>query len=97
MFALGHVTSLDQNPQRRSASLARRMAEPARSSLGSGIPADWRVPWLMRTRLDAKGKRRARHPINAMLNAVFAVTEGSLAAYLAATGLSPAIGFFAFG
>jgi CRISPR-associated endonuclease Cas1 len=57
------------------------------------VPSDWKAPWLMRTRLDAKGKRGARHPINAMLNAAFAVTAGRLAAYLAAAGLSPAIGF----
>ena len=53
------------------------------------IPIDWRSPWLMRTRLDAKGKRGARHPVNAMLNAAFAVTAGRLAAYLSATGFAP--------
>jgi CRISP-associated protein Cas1 len=47
----------------------------------------------MRSRLDAKGKRGARHPVNAMLNAAFSVTAGRLAAYLAGAGLSPAIGF----
>jgi CRISPR-associated protein Cas1 len=47
----------------------------------------------MRTRLDAKGKRGARHPVNAMLNAAFAVTAGRLAAYLSATGFAPVIGF----
>ena len=57
------------------------------------IPADLAAPWLMRTRLDAKGKRGARHPVNAMLNAAFAVTAGRLAAYLAASGHAPAIGF----
>jgi CRISP-associated protein Cas1 len=57
------------------------------------IPIDWRSPWLMRTRLDAKGKRGARHPVNAMLNAAFAVTAGRLAAYLSATGFAPVIGF----
>jgi CRISPR-associated protein Cas1 len=57
------------------------------------IPIDWRSPWLMRARLDAKGKRGARHPVNAMLNAAFAVTAGRLAAYLAGMGLTPVIGF----
>jgi CRISPR-associated protein Cas1 len=57
------------------------------------IPIDWRSPWLMRARLDAKGKRGARHPVNAMLNAAFSVTAGRLAAYLAGMGLTPVIGF----
>jgi hypothetical protein len=55
----------------------------------------------MRTRLDARsksvasvnGKRGSRHPINALLNAAFAVTAGRLATYLGAMGLSPAIAF----
>jgi len=47
----------------------------------------------MRTRLDAKGNRGARHPFNAMLNAAFSVTAGRLAAYIMGAGLSPAIGF----
>jgi hypothetical protein len=46
------------------------MASLARLALGAGpIPPDWRAEWIMRTRLDAKGKRGARHPINAMFNA----------------------------
>jgi CRISP-associated protein Cas1 len=57
------------------------------------VPVDLRAPWLMRARLDARAKRNARHPVNAMLNAVFAVTAGRLAAYIVAAGLSPAIGF----
>jgi CRISPR-associated protein Cas1 len=57
------------------------------------VPADWLAPWLARGRLDARTKQRARHPVNAMLNAAFAVTAGRLAAYLAGAGLSPAIGF----
>jgi len=57
------------------------------------VPADWRAPWLARTRLDARTKQRARHPLNGMLNAAFSVTAGRLTAYLAAAGLSPAIGF----
>jgi CRISP-associated protein Cas1 len=57
------------------------------------IPADLAAPWLMRTRLDAKGRRGARHPVNAMLNAAFAVAAGRLTAYLAGTGFAPAIGY----
>jgi CRISP-associated protein Cas1 len=57
------------------------------------VPADWLAPWLARGRLDTRTKQRARHPVNAMLNAAFAVTAGRLAAYLAAAGFSPAIGF----
>jgi CRISPR-associated protein Cas1 len=57
------------------------------------VPLDMRAPWLMRARLDARAKRNARHPVNSMLNAVFAVTAGRLAAYIVAAGLSPAIGF----
>ena len=59
----------------------------------SPAPAIMRAPWLMRARLDARAKRNARHPVNAMLNAVFALTAGRLAAYIVAAGLSPAIGF----
>jgi CRISPR-associated protein Cas1 len=92
--ALGRASSLDQ--VRSIEAQASRIAWPSppmlRWSKGP-IPADWRKPWLMRSRLDAKGKRRARHPVNAMLNAAFAVTAGRLAAYLAASGMSPAIGF----
>jgi CRISPR/Cas system-associated endonuclease Cas1 len=59
------------------------------------IPPDWKSPWLMRSRIDASGrpKRGARHPVNAMLNVAFSVTAGRLAAYLAAAGFAPAIGF----
>jgi CRISPR-associated protein Cas1 len=94
MSALASVTSLDQI--RSVEAQAARVAWPDPPSLrwqAGPLPADWRAPWLMRTRLDAKGKRGARSPINAMLNAAFAVTAGRLAAYIAAAGLSPAIGF----
>jgi len=59
------------------------------------IPADYAASWLMRSRIDAKGrvKRGARHPVNAMLNAAFSVTAARLAAYLMAAGFAPAIGF----
>jgi CRISPR-associated protein Cas1 len=94
MSGLASATTLDQ--VRIVEAQAARVAWPDPPSLrwyAGAIPADWRSPWLMRARLDAKGKRGARHPINAMLNAAFAVTAGRLSAYLAATGLSPAIGF----
>jgi CRISPR/Cas system-associated endonuclease Cas1 len=42
------------------------------------VQADWLAQWLARVRLDAHTKRRARHPINAMLNAAFSVTAGRL-------------------
>jgi CRISPR/Cas system-associated endonuclease Cas1 len=59
------------------------------------IPPEYKSAWLARTRVDARGrpKRRARHPVNAMLNAAFSVTAGRLAAYLAARGFAPPIGF----
>jgi CRISP-associated protein Cas1 len=92
--ALDRAVSLDQI--RNVEAQASRVAWPDTPALRwekGPVPSDWRAPWLMRTRLDAKGKRAARHPINAMLNAAFAVTAGRLAAYIAAAGLSPAIGF----
>jgi CRISP-associated protein Cas1 len=94
MSALASVTSLDQI--RSVEAQAARVAWPDPPSLrwhAGAIPTHWRASWLMRTRLDAKSKRAARHPINAMLNATFAVTAGRLAAYIAAAGLSPTIGF----
>lgn len=83
---------------------ASRAAWPDGATLrweAGAVPPEWKAPWLMRSRLDARTKwgesarvkRHARHPINAMLNAAFAVTAGRLAAYLAALGLAPAIGF----
>jgi CRISPR-associated protein Cas1 len=92
--ALGRASSLDQI--RSIEAQASRIAWPDTPALRwskGPIPADLRKPWLMRSRLDAKGKRGARHPVNAILNAAFAVTAGRLAAYLAASGLAPAIGF----
>jgi len=92
--ALARAPTLDQ--VRIVEAQASRVAwpDPPRLKWERGpIPADLAAPWLMRTRLDAKGKRGARHPVNAMLNAAFAVTAGRLAAYLAASGFAPAIGF----
>jgi hypothetical protein len=66
---------------------------PALQWRAGPVAADMRAPWLMRSRLDAHAKRNARHPVNAMLNAAFAVTAARLAAYLVALGLAPAIGF----
>jgi hypothetical protein len=91
---LGRAATLDQ--VRIVEVQASRVAwpDPPRLKWERGpIPADLAAPWLIRTRLDAKGKRGARHPVNAMLNAAFAVTAGRLAAYLAASGFAPAIGF----
>jgi CRISPR-associated endonuclease Cas1 len=92
--SLHRAPSLDQirNVEAQASRVAWPNAPALRWEAGP-VPADWRAPWLMRTRLDAKGKRGARHPLNAMLNAAFAVTAGRLAAYIAAAGLSPAIGF----
>jgi CRISPR-associated protein Cas1 len=94
MSALASAASLDQI--RLIEAQAARVAWPNPPALrwhAGTIPSDWRASWLARKRLDAKTKRGARHPINAILNAAFAVTAGRLAAYLAAAGLSPAIGF----
>jgi CRISP-associated protein Cas1 len=57
------------------------------------VPPAWKQPMLARQRLDLHVKRHATHPINAMLNAVFSVTAGRLAAALQAAGAHPAIGF----
>ena len=57
------------------------------------VPPVWKQPMLARQRLDLHVKRYATHPINAMLNAVFSVTAGRLAAALQAAGAHPAIGF----
>jgi CRISPR-associated endonuclease Cas1 len=94
MITLDGVGSIDQI--RNVEAQASRVAWPSPPALRwetGPVPPDWSAPWIMRTRLDAKGKRGARHPINAMLNAAFAVTAGRLTTYIAAAGLSPAIGF----
>jgi CRISP-associated protein Cas1 len=57
------------------------------------VPPAWKQPMIARQRADLRVKRYATHPINAMLNAVFSVTAGRLAAELAAHGAHPAIGF----
>jgi CRISP-associated protein Cas1 len=57
------------------------------------IPPAWKKPVLARQRADLRVKHHATHPVNAMLNAVFSVTAGRLAAALVAAGAHPAIGF----
>jgi CRISPR-associated protein Cas1 len=57
------------------------------------VPPAWKQPMLARQRLDLQLKRYATHPMNAMLNAVFSVTAGRLAAALEAAGAHSAIGF----
>jgi CRISP-associated protein Cas1 len=57
------------------------------------VPPAWKEPMLARQRADFRVKRYATHPVNAMLNAVFSVTAGRLAATLQAAGAHPAIGF----
>ena len=57
------------------------------------VPPAWKEPVLARQRADLRVKRYATHPVNAMLNAVFSVTAGRLAAALQAAGAHPAIGF----
>ena len=77
-------------------------AQAARVSWGEGIsirwrggavPPEWKQPWLARARIDTQAKRHATHPVNAVLNAVFSVTAGRLAACLFAQGAQPAIGY----
>jgi CRISP-associated protein Cas1 len=94
MIALDCAASLDRirNIEAQAARLAWPNTPALRWEAGS-VPTDWRLPWLARMRLDARTKSGARHPLNALLNAAFAVTAGRLAAYLAATGMSPAVGF----
>jgi hypothetical protein len=58
MSALASADSLDG--VRLIEAQAARVAWPDTPALrwhAGSIPADWRAPWLMRTRLDAKGKR----------------------------------------
>jgi len=92
--ALASAATLDRT--RMIEAQASRVAwshTPALKWSRGPIPSDYAAQWLMRSRLDAKGKRRARHPVNAMLNAAFSVTAGRLSAYLMAAGFAPAIGF----
>jgi CRISPR-associated protein Cas1 len=56
------------------------------------VPPAWKEPMLARQRGDLRVKRYATHPVNAVLNAVFSVTAGRLAAALQAAGAHPAIG-----
>jgi CRISPR-associated endonuclease Cas1 len=94
LSALDDASSLDR--VRNIEAQASRVAwsnPPALRWEGGSIPPEWKAQWIMRARLDAKGKRGARLPVNAMLNAAFVVTAGRLAAYLMGLGLSPAIGF----
>jgi CRISPR/Cas system-associated endonuclease Cas1 len=94
MSALDRAAYIDQ--VRNIEAQASRVAWPNPPALQwekGPVPPDWKIAWIMRTRLDAKGKRGARHPVNALLNSAFAVTAGRLVGHLAAAGLSPAIGF----
>jgi CRISPR-associated endonuclease Cas1 len=94
MSALGRAATLDQIRIIEAQAARRAWPDPPLMKWERGpIPPDLAAPWLMRARLDAKGKREARHPVNAMMNAAFAVTAGRLAAYLAASGFAPAIGY----
>jgi CRISPR-associated protein Cas1 len=60
---------------------------------GPPIPPAWKLPYSTRGRYKAGSPRHASHPVNAMLNAAFAVTVGRLTAYLTAQGLCVSIGF----
>jgi CRISPR-associated protein Cas1 len=78
--------------------LAARMAWPSIPPIrwrggGPPIPPAWKLPYSTRGRYKAGSPRHASHPVNAMLNAAFAVTVGRLTAYLAAQGLCVSIGF----
>ena len=59
------------------------------------IPPQWKQPPSTRSRTfrEARTKRHATHPLNALLNVVFSVTAGRLAMALAARGAHPAIGY----
>jgi CRISP-associated protein Cas1 len=59
----------------------------------SRVLASWKLPYSTRRRMAGPSARRASHPINAMLNAVFSITAGRLAAQLVAQGAHPALGF----
>jgi CRISPR-associated protein Cas1 len=60
---------------------------------GPPIPPAWKLPYSTRGRYKAGSPRRASHPVNAMLNAAFAVTAGRLTTYLTAQGLCVSVGF----
>jgi CRISP-associated protein Cas1 len=79
---------------------AARLAWPSppmfRWRVGSPrIPPQWKAPppTRSRTHRDARTKRHATHPLNALLNVVFSVTSGRLAVALAARGAHPSIGY----
>jgi len=59
------------------------------------IPPQWKAPPPARSRThrEARTKRRATHPLNALLNVAFSVTSGRLAVALAARGAHPSIGY----
>jgi CRISPR-associated protein Cas1 len=62
------------------------------------IPASWKLPYSARKPLrqahgNASSPRHAVHPVNSLLNVAFSITAGRLAAYLAARGFAPSIGF----
>ena len=59
------------------------------------IPPQWKQPPPTRSRMigEARSKRHATHPLNALLSACFSVTAGRLAMSLAAHGAHPAIGY----
>jgi CRISP-associated protein Cas1 len=59
------------------------------------IPPQWKQPPPTRSRMigEARSKRHATHPLNALLSACFSVTAGRLAVALAAHSAHPAIGY----
>jgi len=57
------------------------------------VPPMWKLPYSTRKRASGPSPRRAVHPVNSLLNVAFSVTAGRLAAYLAARGVAPSIGF----
>jgi CRISP-associated protein Cas1 len=57
------------------------------------IPTMWKLPYSTRKRASAPSPRKAVHPVNSLLNLAFSITAGRLAAYLAARGFAPSIGF----
>lgn len=57
------------------------------------VPHLWKLPYSTRKRLGGPSPRGAVHPVNALLNVVFAVHAGRLAGIIAARGAHPAIGF----
>jgi CRISPR-associated protein Cas1 len=96
--AVGHARSVQEAmiAEAQAARLAWPSPPVFQWRVGSPrIPQQWKAPppTRSRTHREARTKRHATHPLNALLNVVFSVTSGRLAVALAARGAHPSIGY----